>query len=122
MLRMRYLVVAVVLLAAGCSHVSIDARSHTGAIATVPPAGTSVTGGGASVSIHSHSLAALIIAGMFMAAAIDHAREERPFPSFSTFSDWFRGTPRQELSPDRAISERDCTQPIDELSGNLKCR
>jgi hypothetical protein len=118
---MRFLVV-VLLLVAGCSHVSIDARSHTGAISAVPPAGTSVTGGGASVSIHSHSLAALVIAGMFMAAAIDYSREERPFPSFSTFSDWFRGTPRRELSADRPVAERDCTQPLGELSENLKCR
>ena len=118
---MRYLVV-VLLLVAGCSHVSIDARTNTSAAGAVPPPGTSVTSGGASVSIHSHSLAALIIAGMFMAAAIDHAREERPFPSFSGFADWFRGTPPRELSPDRPVSERDCTKPMDELSGNLKCR
>jgi hypothetical protein len=112
----------VVLLLAGCSHVTIDAASSTSSAGTLPPPGTSVRGGSASVHVHSHSLAAVIIAGMFIAAAIEDAREPRPFPSFSTFADWFRGTPPLELSPDRPVSERDCTQPIDEFSGNLKCR
>lgn len=114
--------VAVLLLLAGCSHVTIDASSSTSVAGAVPPAGTSVSGGAASVHVESASLAALIIAGMFVAAAIDDAREPRPFPSFSTFADWFRGAPRREMSPGRPVSERDCTKPLDELSGNLKCR
>lgn len=102
----------------GCStHSRIEAR-----VGTVPPsAGTSVTSSSAGLHIQSHSLAAVVIAGMFMAAAVDYAREPRPFPSFSTFADWFRGTPAPPLEPDRLISEQDCTRPI-ELSGNLKCR
>jgi hypothetical protein len=111
------------LTAAGCStHSRIDASFSTGAASAAPPAGTSVTTSSAGLQIHSHSLAAVVIAGMFMAAAIDHAREPRPFPSFSAaFGDWFRGTPAPELDPARSISEQDCTRPI-ELSGNLKCR
>jgi hypothetical protein len=111
-----------VLLLAGCSHVTLDASTNTSTAGAVPPPGTSVTGGSASVHVESHSLAAVIIAGMFLAAAVEEARDPRPFPSFSTFADWFRGTPRLELSPDRPVSERDCTRPIEELSGNLKCR
>lgn len=116
---MRFLVV---LLLAGCSHVTIDARTHTSTAGAVPPPGTSVTSGSAGLQVHSHSLAALVITGMFIAAAVDYSREPRPFPSFSTFADWFRGTPPRELSPDRPVSERDCTKPMDEFSGNLKCR
>jgi hypothetical protein len=116
---MRFLVV---LLLAGCSHVTIDAASSTSSAGTLPPPGTSVRGGSASVHVHSRSLAALIIAGMFLAAAAEDAREPRPFPSFSTFSDWFRGAPRLELSPNRPVSERDCSKPLDEFAGNLKCR
>jgi len=116
---MRFLVA---LLLAGCSSVAIDATSSTSSAAVVPPPGTSVTGGAASVHVESRSLAAVIIAGMFLAAAIEDAREPRPFPSFSTFADWFRGTPRLEMSPGRPVSERDCTQPLGDLSGNLKCR
>ncbi len=118
---MRFLVV--LLLVAGCSHVSIDARTNTSAGGAVPPPGTSVTSGGASVSIHSHSLAALVIAGMFIAAAADYSREARPFPSFSTFADWFRGAPPpRELDSTRRISEQDCTRPVDDSSGNIRCK
>ena len=103
-----------VLLLAGCSHARIEASSNTSS-------GTATTGGQASVRVESRSLAALVIAGMFIAAAVEDARDPRPLPSFSTFSDWFRGTPAPELDPTRRVSEQDCSRPI-ELSGNLKCR
>ena len=101
---------AVVLLAAvvvmGCSHAQIDVN------------------GGASVNAHSHSnaVAAVLIAGMFLAAAAEEARDPRPLPSFATFADWFRGTPpTPPMDPQRAIVEQDCTGPID-FSVTLKCR
>lgn len=88
-----------------------------------PPApGTSVTSGGVGVHVHSHSLAAVVVAGMFMAAAIEDSREPRGFPSFSSFADWFRGTPAPQLAADRPISEHDCSKPLPEITGNLKCR
>jgi hypothetical protein len=107
---MRFLIVV---LLAGCSHVSIDASSNTSS--------GSATGAQAGLHLESRSLAALVIAGMFLAAAAEDVREPRPFPSFSTFSDWFRGTPKAELDPERRVSEQDCSRPV-ELSGNLKCR
>jgi hypothetical protein len=110
-----------VLVMAGCSHARIDASVGTGSATVIPPAGTSVTSSQVGVHVHSHSLAALVIAGMFMAAAIEDAREARPFPSFSSFADWFRGTPAPQMAADRVVSEQDCSRPI-ELSGNLKCR
>jgi hypothetical protein len=67
------------------------------------------------------AVAVLVIAGMFLAAATEEAREPRPFPSFSEFSDWVRGSARAELDPERRVSEQDCTRPV-ELGGNLKCR
>jgi hypothetical protein len=98
---MRLLVVLVLL--AGCSHAHVDASGQT------------------SVHLESRSLAAVVLAGMFLAAAVEDVREERAFPSFSVFSDWFRGTPKPELDPERRVSEQDCTRPV-ELAGNLKCR
>lgn len=104
-----------------CSHARIDVSASTSTGSAAPAAGTSVTSGSAGLHIHSHSLAAVVVAGMFMAAAIEEARQERPFPSFSSFADWFRATPAPELAHERPISEQDCSRPI-ELSGNLKCR
>lgn len=107
------------ILIAGCSaHMRVNSNM---AASTAPPAGTTVTGGSAGLQIHSSSLATLIIAGMFVAAAVEDAREQRPFPSFATFKDWFSPPPAPELAPGRIINEQDCTRPV-ELSGNLKCR
>lgn len=106
----------------GCSHVTIDARSNSSAGTVVPSAGTSATSGQAGLHVESRALAAVVIAGMFMAAAVEDARQERPFPSFSVFSDWFRGTPAPELAADRPVVEHDCTKPMPQFSGNLKCR
>ena len=120
MKRMRFLVA--VLLLAGCSHGSFQAASHT-AVVTPPPPGGAVSGGQVGVHVQSSSLAAVVIAGMFIAAAAEDARQERPFPSFSALADWFRGTPPPpELAPDRKVSEQDCTKPIDLSAGNLRCK
>jgi hypothetical protein len=119
MKRMRFLVL---LLLMSCSHVTIDASSRTSAGSVVPSAGTSATSGQAGLHVESRALAAVVIAGMFMAAAVEDARQERPFPSFSVFSDWFRGTPAPELAADRPVVEHDCTKPMPQFSGNLKCR
>ena len=110
-------------LAGGCSHATINASVGTGASNTPPPAGTSITSGSGGLHIESHSLAAVVIAGMVMASAIDHARQERPFPSFSaSFGDWFRGSPAPQMASDRKISEQDCTRPLDYSLGNIRCK
>jgi hypothetical protein len=108
------------LLLAGCSHATIDAGVNA-THGPVPPAGGSVAGGGVEVHAHSHSLAAIVIAGMFIAAAAEHAQETRGMPSFSSFADWFRGTRAPKMAADRPVAEQDCTRPV-ELTGNLKCR
>src|SRR5688500_4659811 len=103
-------------LTSGCSH------THT-AINAGAGTPTTATAGSVSVQAHSHSLAALVVAGMFMAAAIDYSRDPRPFPSFSSFADWFRGAPPPpELDAGRHVIEHDCTKPLPETAGNLRCR
>jgi hypothetical protein len=82
-----------------------------------------VTSGRAGLHVESSSLAAVVIAGMFIAAAAEEARDPRPFPSFAVFSDWFRGTPRPpELDSERRVSEQDCTRPLDHSLGNIRCK
>ena len=103
---------------AGCAHAHTTVNAGAGTAA-----GTTVTGDVVSVHGHSHSLAALVIAGMFMAAAIDYSREPRSMPSFSSFADWFRGTPPPpEMAPGRRINQQDCTRPLDDAPGNLRCK
>ena len=87
-----------ILLLAGCSHATIDASSRTS------------------------TASAVILSGMFLAAAADDASQERSFPSFSVFSDWLRTTPAPQLDPNRRISEQDCSQPLDHSLGNIRCK
>jgi hypothetical protein len=94
-----------VVLAGGCSHASVNASAST-AFGAAPAAGGSVTGGSIGVHAHSHALAALLVAGMFIAAAIDY--QENP--------------PPPALDGGRRINEQDCTRPIDPTAGNLRCR
>ena len=110
---MRWLLVP--LLVAGCSHAHINASSNTAS-------GSVTTGGSASVHVESRSLAALAIAGMFIAAAAEDLREPRPFPSFSSLADWFRIPSAPELDPTRRVSEQDCSQPLDTTQGNIRCK
>jgi hypothetical protein len=103
-----------VLLIAGCSHVSVETNTNSSS--------STVVSGKAGLHVESRSLAAMIVAGMFIAAAVEDARDPRPYPSFSDFADWFRGTPKPELDPERRISEQDCTRPIDQSLGNIRCK
>jgi hypothetical protein len=99
------------LLLAGCSHASIHAGSNLAVGAST----------GAKVYVESGSLAALVVAGMFMAAAAEDVREPRPYPGFASLSDWWRGPPVPELDPSRTVSEHDCSRPVP-LGANLRCR
>jgi hypothetical protein len=59
-------------------------------------------------------IALVILGGLLIATAVDGE------PPRVSFSDWrWRSAP--EMMPDRAISEQDCTKPI-ELTENLRCR
>lgn len=88
------------LLLTGCAHTAVSATSGA------PATGTTVTGGSVSVHAHGHSLAALVVAGILMAS----------------FADGFRGAPPPEMAAERKVLEHDCTQPLPEDGGNLKCR
>lgn len=114
-MRLAALLLVVVVMA-GCAH------THT-AVSAGTATGTTATTGSVTVHGHSHGLAALVIAGMFIAAAADYARDPYPPPSFSEFADWFSvPPPPREMAEGRRINEQDCTKPIEEAAGNLRCR
>ena len=96
-MRIAGLLLAFVL-ASGCAHTHTSVNAGTGS--------TSV-GGSVSVHGHSNSLAALIFAGMFLAAALTY-REPPASPP--------------ELDAGRRINEQDCTRPVDFSAGNLRCK
>lgn len=115
---MRLVVLVVAVMLAGCAH-----THTTAAVGAGTASGTTTTGGSVSVHGHGHGLAALIIAGMFIAAATDYSRDPYPPPRFSDFADWFRGAPPPPaMDASRRINEQDCTKPIDEAAGNLRCK
>lgn len=66
--------------------------------------------GGCSVQVAVSSSAATAVAVGLTAAVIVHEEmgTER--------------VPPPELAPDRIVSEQDCTKPIDETAGNLRCK
>lgn len=105
-------VLAVLLLCAGCSHVSVSGSTFS---SSPPPAAGSaqVTGGG--------PLALLLIAGVAASTANENWTEPRAYPSRSMLPDWFWSRPPPPLAADRDVSEQDCTKPI-KFTGNLRCR
>lgn len=107
---------ALVIALAGCS-TTLTVNSGS----SEPAAGR----GGLQVQgqVHSRSLAAVILAGLLIGAALEDGRDERPFPSLSAFfSDWLGPRPPPLLLPGRHISEQDCAQPLDLSKGNIRCR
>jgi hypothetical protein len=114
---MKLVALLAVVVIGGCAHTHTSVNAGTGSVS-----GTTTTGGAVSVHGHSDGLAALVIAGMFIAAAADYSQNPPP-PRFSSFADWFRGTPpTPEMDPSRRINEQDCTKPVDFSAGNLRCK
>jgi hypothetical protein len=72
---------------------------------------TGVSTGG-SVSVQGYSTFGALLALSLLASASWHA--DHAAPPFS------RAVP--PLDPSRLVAERDCTQPIEDWSANLKCR
>lgn len=113
---MRAVGVFLLILATGCTYTRVDYSS--GAART--GSGTAVSTSSGALQVQgSRPLAVVILGGLLIATAVDS--EPWPSPSFATFSDWMGTRPPPQMNPDRAISEQDCTKPI-ELSENLRCR
>ena len=94
---MRFLAI---LLLTACSHTQVGVSSNTSP-------GTSAAGGSVSLQANSSALAAVLIMGLFISAAVDEIRS--PPPSI------------QPMDPQRKVLEQDCTKPVD-TSATLKCR
>jgi hypothetical protein len=115
---MRLAPIVLAVLVSGCAHTHSSVSAGAAASASSTTSGASV-----SVHGHGHGIAALVVAGLFIAAAADYSRDPYPPPRFSDFADWFRGAPPPPaMDASRRINEQDCTKPIDEAAGNLRCK
>jgi hypothetical protein len=92
-------------LCTGCSHTQVHLSANNG---------TSGSSTQSSVQVRSHSGSDLVtLLGLtIVAATIIEMERGRLGDS--------RAIP--EMAADRTVSERDCTQPIEEFSGNLRCK
>src|SRR2546427_642199 len=112
---MRAVGIFLLVLATGCTYTRAN---YSGTAST--SSGTAVgTSSGALQVQGGRPLAVVIRGGLLIANAVDDG--PRTSPSFAVFSDWMGTRPPPQMNPDRAISEQDCTKPI-ELTENLRCR
>ena len=102
---------ALLLLCAGCAHVSISGSSSPPPSAAAGSA--QVTGGG--------PLALLLIAGVVASTSSETWTEPGAHANWSALPDWFWNRPAPPLAADRDVSEQDCTKPI-RFAGNLRCK
>jgi hypothetical protein len=115
---MKACVLVFALVVAGCA-----ARVQVNSGASPAPGGGSIVSGqsGVHVQAGSNSFAAAILAISILAGALHESGQERPFPSPSALMP--DAAPRApELAPGRRVNEQDCTKPIEDWSGNLRCR
>lgn len=111
------LLVSILVATAGCAHTSTSFQSGAAAGSRT----TTVHGGRVVVHGHSDAFAAFMLAGMLVFAAADY-NPETYYSRGPSIIDGFRGSLPAPLDESRRISEQDCTRPLDETSGNLRCR
>ena len=99
---MRAIALALLTVCAACTHARYGADMN-----------------GARVQVNSSSaLGAVLLGAMLTAAVVEDVREPT---TYASFADWIWSQPAPAMSPDRAVTEQDCTKPI-ELTDNLRCR
>ena len=102
-------------LLAGCSGATIAVRStNSPPIGALPPGSSSSSGSAAiQADVTPGAFIGLLLLGYLAAGAHDDYLGWR-------YSRAGRDTP--QLAEDRAIAERDCSQPMQQPSANLRCK
>jgi hypothetical protein len=96
------------LLCAGCSHSQVYVDNRIG----------SSTQSAVQVRAHTGSDFATLLGLTIIAATIVDMERE----SLRLRSNPFWAGPVPPLDPDRPVTEHDCTKPIAEFTGNLRCK
>lgn len=103
-------------LLAGCAGTTIAVRStNSPSIGGALPSGSSYSSGSAAIQadVTPGAFIGLLLLGYVAAGVPDH------------FSGWRysrAGRDSPQLDQDRAIAERDCSQPMQQPSANLRCK
>ena len=108
-------VLSAAVLLAGCAGARVGLNSSGGAAVPrgAPAAGTTYSSGTVRAEGTPNAYFGALFLGLVAAGM------------YGDFQDWnqaFPGRRPPELAEDRAIAERDCTQPMDTPSGNLRCK
>ncbi len=103
------------LLLAGCAGtaVGISSSNSPSMGASRPPLGVSRSSAGIQAEVRPNSYFGLMFLGYVMIGATDAYRHWSEGPGW-------RKPP--ELAEDRAVAERDCSQPLGPLYANLRCK
>lgn len=80
-----------------------------------------MTSGRAGLHVQASNGAALAILVIALIAGSAEYDKDRPFPDPRALIPG-NTEPVPALAPGRSVSEQDCSKPIAEFSGNLKCR
>lgn len=105
------------LLLAGCAGASIDLRSTNSPTlpGSTPPLGSSYSHGSMAIQaeVSPGAYFGMIFLGYMMTGMQDN---------FRGWNDGYFSRKPPELAEDRAVAERDCSQPLGPLQSNLRCK
>jgi hypothetical protein len=115
---MRLLVaVACAALLSGCSHTSVGVNAGT----TVQGGGTTVASNRTGLHVQASNGAALaIVIIALIAGSADYDKDRPPADPRALIPE--NTPPVPGLAPGRTVSEQDCSKPLTDFTGNLKCR
>jgi hypothetical protein len=120
----RPIVLAAFLLA-GCAHSQV--QFNAGAVSSAS-GGTSITTSGGGLAVQGSGSTAAALIGLGIAGAVIYSAERNSPGGYGVrynanpFMAVTDGARAPELAPERRVNEQDCTQPIADVSANLKCR
>ena len=101
----------------GCSHARVGVNAGT----TVSGGGSSVTSSRTGLHVQASNGAALAIVIIALIAGASDAERDRPLPDPRSLLPE-NTAPVPALAPQRPVSEQDCSRPLTDFTGNLKCR
>lgn len=113
--KLAFVLAAVAWLLTGCAGTVIGLRSTNSPAfgAGAPPPGSAYSSASIQAELRPGPYAGLLIFGYILAGIQDHYRH---------WGDRGSASKPPELAADRSVVERDCSQPLEPLYANLRCK